>query len=61
MYDGLLGYGAFEMDSVPAEWASCNLGEFLWPCSRWSLLPLFVIGGALIFAMCKVRPAAGDG
>jgi hypothetical protein len=50
VYDGLLGFGAFDMDSTPAAWASCNLGEFLWPQSRWSLLPLIVIGGTLVGA-----------
>jgi hypothetical protein len=50
VYDGLLGFGAFAMDSTPAAWASCNVGEFIWPQSRWSLLPLIVIAGILVRA-----------
>ncbi len=46
-FDGLLGYGVWPMHSPQAEWASFNAGEFLWPRSRRSLLPLLLIGGAL--------------
>lgn len=47
VYDGLLGYGNFAMDSPEAARASCNLGEFIFPQSQWSLLPLFVVSGGL--------------
>jgi hypothetical protein len=50
VYDGLLGYGNFEMDSPQAAWASCNLGEFVWPQARLSLLPLLLVSGGLSFA-----------
>ena len=49
VYDGLLGYGAFAMDAPESAWASCNLGEFLWPQSRASLLPLLAVCGTLAF------------
>src|SRR6185295_3329447 len=47
VYDGLLGYGNFEIHSPQAAWNSCNLGELLWPQSRWSLLPLLLVSGGL--------------
>ncbi|HYR59007.1 MAG TPA: hypothetical protein VEO95_10270 [Chthoniobacteraceae bacterium] len=47
VYDGLLGFGNFDMHSPQAAWNSCNLGEFLWPQSRWSLLPLLLVSGGL--------------
>ncbi len=66
VYDGLLGYGAFEIHATQSQWASCNLGEFLWPQSRLSLLPLLLVSGGLaFFAMracsgsSKQRPRAG--
>lgn len=51
VFDGLLGYGAWPWGSAPAEWASFNAGEFLWPQSRWSLLPLLLVGGGLGLAL----------
>jgi hypothetical protein len=40
--------GAFQQ----TEWNSFNVGEFIWPGSRLSLLPLvFVCGGLLVFAL----------
>jgi hypothetical protein len=60
VYDGLLGFGAFSIDSMPATWASCNIGEFLWPQSRWSLLPLIVIGGTLVGAAFHAQRKTGD-
>ena len=60
VYDGLLGFGAFSIDSMPATWASCNVGEFLWPQSRWSLLPLIVIGGTLVGAAFHAQRKTGD-
>lgn len=47
VYDGLLGYGNFEIHSRQAAWNSCNLGELIWPQSRWSLLPLLIVSGGL--------------
>jgi hypothetical protein len=47
VYDGLLGYGSFDIHSPQSVWNSCNLGEFLFPQSRWSLLPLLLISGGL--------------
>ncbi len=53
VYDGLLGFGVFPIGSPQCDWASCNLGEFLWPKTRLSLLPLLLISGGLIFAAMK--------
>ncbi|MCX6978911.1 MAG: hypothetical protein NTX04_13490 [Verrucomicrobia bacterium] len=46
-FEGQLGYGLWPTHSTQSAWASFNLGEFLWPQSLWSLLPLFLIIGAL--------------
>ena len=59
VYDGLIGYGVFPIGSTQCNWASCNLGEFLWPHSRWSLLPLFTSLGVLIFFMRKCLRTEG--
>ena len=53
VYDGLLGYGAFEMDAPQSAWSSCNAGEFLWPQTRVSLLPLLLASGALAFLAAR--------
>ncbi len=47
VYDGLLGFGNFAMDAPQSAWASCNLGEFIFPQSRLSLLPLLLVTGGL--------------
>jgi len=57
VYDGLLGFGNFDMRSPQAERNSCNLGEFLFPNSRWSLLPLLLVSGGL--SVLAVRLARG--
>ena len=57
VYDGLLGFGNFKIHSRQAMWNSCNLGEFLWPQSRWSLLPLLLVSGGL--SALAVRRARG--
>ncbi len=46
-YEGLFEYRLFAPGSTPCHWASFNLGEFFWPDSRWSLLPLVLISGGL--------------
>ena len=48
---GLLGYGLWPLYSPPTDWASFNLGEFLWPMSRLSLLPLLLVSGGLSVAL----------
>jgi hypothetical protein len=54
--DGLLGFGNFEIHSLQAQWASFNLGEFLFPRSRWSIIPwLIVSGGLAAFAVHLAR------
>ena len=45
IYEGLFEYRLFPPGSPQCRWASFNIGEFLWPNSRWSLLPLFLVSG----------------
>ena len=47
--DGLLGFGTFPIGTPQSAWASCNAGEFLWPQSRLSVLPIVALSGALAF------------
>ncbi|MGB8167096.1 MAG: hypothetical protein WCF18_06365 [Chthoniobacteraceae bacterium] len=47
VYDGLLGFGNFEIHARQSQWNSHNLGEFLWPRSRWSLVPLLLVSGGV--------------
>ncbi len=54
--DGLLTFTFFPANSVGADWNSFNVGEFLFPQQRRSLLPLlFVTGGLCVWL---VRTAA---
>jgi hypothetical protein len=46
-YDGLLTFSFFPAGSVETEWNSFNVGEFLFPQSRASLLPLLLVTGGL--------------
>jgi hypothetical protein len=46
-FEGLLTYQFFQPGTPQVQWASFNLGELLWPQSRWSLLPLLLISGGL--------------
>ena len=59
VYDGLLGFGNFEIHSRQAAWNSCNLGEFLWPQSRWSLLPLLLVSGGLSAVAVRMARRGG--
>jgi hypothetical protein len=44
------------MGSEQSNWSSFNLGEFVFPRSRWSLLPLVLVAsGLLAFAMRHAR------
>jgi hypothetical protein len=43
VFDGLLGFGIFPIDSIEGRSASMNAGEFLFPNSRWSVVPLLVV------------------
>jgi hypothetical protein len=47
VFEGMFEYDFFPAGSPPTRWASFNVGEFLWPDSRWSLLPLFLVSGGL--------------
>lgn len=47
IFEGLFTYSFFPPSSRQTQWASFNLGEFLWPHSLWSLLPLLLLSGGL--------------
>jgi len=51
MYEGLLTFSFFPPHSHECDWNSFNVGEFLFPKSRWSLLPLFLVTGGLGFLL----------
>jgi hypothetical protein len=52
VFEGLFSYGFFPPRSPQVRWASFNVGELIWPQSRWSLLPLLLIsGGAAGYAL----------
>jgi len=64
VFEGLFTYAFFPPQSRPCRWASFNLGEFLWPQSRWSLLPLLLVSGGLsilAFRGCRRSPARISG
>lgn len=60
VFDGLLGFGVFEISSPQGRAASMNAGEFLFPNSRLSLVPLLAvwIGGLLMIARMAARADA---
>jgi hypothetical protein len=47
IFEGLLEFRHFPPHSEQTRWASFNVGEFLWPRSRVSLLPVLLISGGL--------------
>jgi hypothetical protein len=49
----------FPAHSEPAQWAAFNAGEWLWPGSRWSLLPLALLWIASGSAMACLARNAG--
>lgn len=56
VFEGLFTYAFYPPGSPPARAASFNVGEFLWPGSRWSLLPLlFVSGGSSVALLLGAR------
>lgn len=65
VFDGLLGYGVWPLGTRQTDWASFNAGEFLFPMSRLSVLPVGIValvGGALLIrraAKIPASPAAG--
>jgi hypothetical protein len=46
-------YNLFPPASKQAEWNSFNAGEFLFPQSRLSLLPLLLVCAALLLSACR--------
>lgn len=56
VYDGLLGFGLYSLDAEPSFWASCNAGEFLFPRSRISVVPILaagIIGFAFLMRLAR--------
>jgi hypothetical protein len=52
VFEGLFNYEFFPPRSEQVRWASFNVGELVWPQSRWSLLPLLLVsGGAGAYAL----------
>jgi hypothetical protein len=47
IYDGLLTFTFFPANSMESDWNSFNVGEFLFPQSRKSLLPLLLVTGGI--------------
>lgn len=47
IFEGLLEFRHFPPHSEQTRWASFNAGEFFWPGSRWSVLPVLLISGGL--------------
>ena len=56
-YEGMLTFSFFPPRSHECDWNSFNVGEFIFPKSRWSLLPLLLITGGLSFFL--IRGARG--
>jgi hypothetical protein len=52
-YDGLLIFRTFSAGSMQTEWNSFNVGEFWFPQSRWSLLPLLVVCGGMVWLLIR--------
>ncbi|MEA3186827.1 MAG: hypothetical protein QOD99_657 [Chthoniobacter sp.] len=51
-------YRLFHSHSIATQWASFNVGEFLFPESQWSLAPLLIIEAALIAMAFRVSRLA---
>jgi hypothetical protein len=47
IFEGLLEFRHYPPHSEQTRWASFNVGEFLWPRSRWSLVPVLLLSGGL--------------
>ena len=52
-YEGMLTFSFFPPHSRECDWNSFNVGEFIFPKSRWSLLPLLLITGGLSFFLIR--------
>jgi hypothetical protein len=64
VYEGALTYGMFAPGTPQTRFASFNAGEFLFPESRWSLLPLaggWLMIGTVISRFLRVAHAEGAG
>ena len=46
-FEGMLEFRHYPPHSHETRWNSFNVGEFIWPGSRWSLLPLLLVSGGL--------------
>jgi hypothetical protein len=59
-YDGLLTFTVYPAGSMETDWNSFNVGEFLFPQSAASLLPLLLVSGGLSVFLAVVA-LRGDG
>ena len=59
VFEGLFTYAFFPPGTPPTRWASWNLGEFLFPESRWSLAPLVLLVGGLMGWPARLGRKAG--
>ena len=59
-YEGMLEFHHYPPHSHETRWNSFNVGEFIWPLSRWSLLPLLLVSGGLSgwLLVASRRPSA---
>ncbi len=60
IFEGLLEFRHFPPHSQQTRWASFNVGEFLWPRSRWSMVPLLLVSGTLsvwVLRLARRAPA----
>jgi hypothetical protein len=54
VYDGLLTFTFFPAGSMQTDWNSFNVGEFWFPQSRASLLPLLFLSGGMVVILLVV-------
>jgi len=53
VYEGWM-YRVFPPHSRQAAWNSFNAGEFLFGRSRWSLVPLLIVAGTLVYLALRL-------
>jgi hypothetical protein len=58
-YEGWIGQ-IFAAPSPQTRWNSFNAGEFIFPESRWSLLPLLIVGATLCWFTLRIARQIDD-
>jgi len=53
IFEGMLTFSVFPPHTQECDWNSFNIGEFFFPKSRWSMLPLFLITGGLCVLLVR--------